>query len=126
MDMDTGLIKISSINKNAAQAKLPDQNLVIAGCGDRRIEEQLTRVLDVKTIGSDLMQQLNPNYTSATFVPEAYKKTLEDIIKDLKKEKSTIKDSKLFGIYQDVEALLTKETENNDLLDEFRMTLLQG
>ncbi len=126
MDMDAGLVKVSSINKATAQAKLPEQNLVISGCGDRRIDEQLARVLNVKTIGSDLLQQLNPKYYGTSFIPEEYKKTLEVVIQDLKKEKKDIKDRKLFGIYQEVEALLVKETENSDLLEEFRMTLLQG
>ena len=121
--MDSGLTKIT-IAQKTGQEHLPTNNFQPT---PKPIENKLIRILKVKTLGSEVDDILKPERSELDGLsPNDYHKRLNNIILDLQKLKDNEKRKILDGLYQDAIRVLQAETARNDLLNEFRMMLLQG
>lgn len=123
MDMNTGVSKITiaeELSQNCIQ-----KNVTLAK--PTSIDDRLVRILNVKTLGSEVSEVLKPKMqTFITMTPIEYQSKLDSLIKHLQNLKSHEKRTVIKPIYQDAIRVLQAETMSAGLLEEFRIMLLQG
>ena len=123
MDMNTGVSKITiaeELSQNCIQKNSTLEKPV-------SIDDRLVRILNVKTLGSEVADALKPkmqNFTNMT--PMEYQNKLEELINCLQEFKKHEKRVVITPIYQDAIRVLQAETISAGLLEEFRIMLLQG
>ncbi|MDR2769146.1 MAG: hypothetical protein LBB19_01135 [Puniceicoccales bacterium] len=123
LNMDAGVTKITVVS-NKQQSHLPQNTFVPT---PTPIENKLVRILDVKTLGSEVIDILRPELDSLEGLsPADYHAKLEELIQTLQELRKAEKRQALDLLYQDAIRVLQAETARNDLLDELRMMLLQG
>lgn len=123
LDMNTGVSKITiaeEITHNFIQKKKEENT-------DASLDDRLVRILNVKTLGSEVVEVLKPEMQSfENMTPLEYQQMLQDLItrlQDLKKAESR---NPIRLLYQDAIRVLQAETVSAELLEEFRIMLLQG
>ena len=123
LDMNMGVSKITiaeEIAHNFIQKKKEES--VISALDDR-----LVRILNVKTLGSEVTEVLKPELHSfEQLTPLEYQQTLQNLIARLQELKKTESRSAIKLLYQDAIRVLQAETVSAELLEEFRIMLLQG
>lgn len=124
MDMNTGLTKIS-ISSDQKNEQLPTVQSVKPS--NTPIENRLVKILDVKALGSEIIGYLVPNYAGdGSLSPNEYQGQLKNVLEQIGTLSAKEKRPPVLKLYQEVEELLKTELKDNDLLDEFRVMLLQG
>jgi hypothetical protein len=124
LNMNTGVTKITIVGSKQQSQHLPQNTFTPT---PTPIENKLVRILDVKTLGSEVIDILKPELDSLEGLsPADYHAKLEELIQTLQELKKVEKRKALDLLYQDAIRVLRAETARNDLLDEFRMMLLQG
>lgn len=123
MDMNAGLTKIS-IATDSTHTHLPVNSFTPT---PTPIENRLVKILNVRTLGSEVVDYLKPSVESLSGLsPSDYHSQLGTLIIYLQKMHSAEKRGPVAKIYLEAIQLLQAETARNDLLDEFRVMLLQG
>ena len=123
LNMDTGVSKITiagTVSQNCIQknANPYSPNL---------LDEQLNRILNVKTIGSEVLENLKPNMQAfEKMTPLEYQAQLSQLIQHLQQMKMQEKRQIVHSLYQEAIRVLQNESVSADLLEEFRIMLLQG
>ena len=121
-NMDIGISKITIQNKK--RVHLPQNTFVPT---PTPIESKLIRILNVKTLGSEIMDILKPTTnTLEGLSPSDYQNKLENIISKLQELKQNEKRKILNLLHQDAIHVLQAESSRNELLEELRIMLLQG
>lgn len=122
LDMDTGVSKITiaqDVSQNCIQREGSEKQ--------NTTDDRLVRILNVKTLGSEVDEILKPKFQNfSKMSPLEYQgklQTLCKIFQDLKEKESR---NAIKLLYQDAERVLQAETISADLLEEFRIMLLQG
>ena len=121
--MDTGVSKITiagTVSQNCIQknANPYPPNL---------LDERLNRILNVKTIGSEVLENLKPNMQAfEKMTPLEYQEQIEHLIQHLQQMKTQEKRQIVRSLYQEAIRVLQNESISADLLEEFRIMLLQG
>jgi hypothetical protein len=124
MDMDVGLTKIS-IAPTESHSRLPTVRTVTPS--NAPIENRLVKILDVKALGSEILASLAPTHARDTsFNPHEYQDQLKDTLAQIGRLAHDEKRTAVLTLYREVSELLKGELKDNDLLDEFRVMLLQG
>lgn len=123
LDMNTGVAKITiaeEVSHNFIQKKREENT-------ETSPDDRLVRILNVKTLGSEVAEVLKPDMRPfEKLTPLEYQQSLQDLItrlQDLKKAESR---NALRLLYQDAIRVLQAETVSAELLEEFRIMLLQG
>ena len=123
MDMNTGVSKITiaeELSQNCIQKNVTLTKPV-------SIDDRLVRILNVKTLGSEVADVLKPKMQTFTnMTPMEYQGKLNDLINYLEDLKKNEKRAVIKPIYQDAIRVLQTETISAELLEEFRIMLLQG
>lgn len=123
IEIKEGLTKISIAGK-ASNAHLPKSSFTPT---PTPIENRLVKILDVKTIGSEVIDLLRPQIQSLTSLsPGDYHAKLDELILAANKLQDKESRQQIKKLYADASQILSAEVSRNDLLDEFRMMLLQG
>ncbi|MBP5191272.1 MAG: hypothetical protein J6Z25_01750 [Opitutales bacterium] len=123
MDMNTGVAKITiaeNISQNCIQkhSKLPLSS---------QLDNKLVQILTVKMFGSEVAETLKPKMQPfENMTPLGYQSKLSDLVACLQELKQNEKRSVVQLIYQDAIRVLQAEAVSADLLEEFRIMLLQG
>ena len=123
LDMNTGVSKITiaeEIAHNFIQKK-KEKSAITA------LDDRLVRILNVKTLGSEVNEVLKPELQSfEQLTPLEYQQTLQNLIARLQELKKAESRSAIKMLYQDAIRVLQAETVSAELLEEFRIMLLQG
>ncbi len=123
LDMNTGVSKITiaeEIAHNFIQKK-KEESAVTA------LDDRLVRILNVKTLGSEVAEVLKPELQSfEQLTPLEYQQTLQNLIARLQELKKAESRNAIKLLYQDAIRVLQAETVSAELLEEFRIMLLQG
>ena len=91
------------------------------------LDDRLVRILNVKTLGSEVAEVLKPELQSfEQLTPLEYQRTLQNLITRLQELKKTESRNAIKLLYQDAIRVLQAETVSAELLEEFRIMLLQG
>ena len=122
-DMNAGIVKITvaervsqnCIQKNASSTENPFP------------DNKLSQILKVKTLGNEVSDVLKPKMQPfEKMTPLDYQAKLSDLIGCLQLLGQSEKRSVVKLIYRDAVRVLQAETVSADLLEEFRIMLLQG
>ena len=123
LDMNTGVAKITiaeEIAHNFIQKKKEESPTA-------SLDDRLVRILNVKTLGSEVTEVLKPQLQSfEQLTPLEYQKTLQNLIVHLQELKKAESRNAIKLLYQDAIRVLQAETVSAELLEEFRIMLLQG
>ena len=123
LDMNTGVSKITiaeEIAHNFIQKKKEEDTATA-------LDDRLVRILNVKTLGSEVGEELKPEMQPfEQLTPLEYQKTLQNLIARLQELKKAESRSAIKLLYQDAIRVLQAETVSAELLEEFRIMLLQG
>ena len=123
LNLDAGVTKITIVKNN--QSHLPQENDFVPSPSP--IENKLVRILNVKTLGSELMDILRPESNNLKGIsPNDYHRRLQDLIQTLENLQKIEKRKAIHLVYQAAIDVLKAETDRNELLDELRVMLLQG
>lgn len=123
MDMNTGVSKITIAEELSQNCIQKDVTLA----QPTSIDDRLVRILNVKTLGSEVADVLKPKMqTFINMTPMEYQGKLEELINYLQELKKLEKRTVVKPIYQDAIRVLQAETISAGLLEEFRIMLLQG
>ena len=123
LDMNTGVSKITiaeDVAKNCIQRETDTKQPVA-------LDNRLVRILNVKTLGSEVAEVLKPRLQPfEQMTPMEYQNHLKALIEmfQLLKKKETRNAIRM--LYQDAIRVLQAETVSAELLEEFRIMLLQG
>ena len=122
-DMNAGIVKITIAERtpqNCLQKNAPStENL--------SPDNKLSQILKVKTLGNEVSDVLKPNMQPfEKMTPLDYQAKLSDLIGCLQLLGQSEKRSVVKLIYRDAVRVLQAETVSADLLEEFRIMLLQG
>ncbi len=121
-NMNVGISKITIFSKK--QAHLPQNTFVPT---PTPIESKLIRILNVKTLGSEVIDILKPSSnTLSGLSPADYHTKLADVTNKLQELQKREKRKVLGLLHQDAIRVLEAEAARNELLEEFRIMLLQG
>lgn len=123
LDMNTGVSKITiaeDVAQNCIQREADTKKHV-------SLDDRLVRILNVKTLGSEVAEVLKPKmHRFEQMTPMEYQNQLKIIIEMFQDLKKKEKRSALCMLYQDAIRVLQAETVSAELLEEFRVMLLQG
>ena len=123
LDMNTGVSKITiaeDVAQNYIQRETDTKKRV-------SLDDRLVRILNVKTLGSEVAEVLKPKmHQFEQMTPMEYQTQLNIVINVFQtlKEKETRNAIRM--VYQDAIRVLQAETVSAELLEEFRVMLLQG
>ena len=122
-DMNAGIVKITiaeRIPQNCLQKNAhPIENFFP--------DNKLLQILKVKTLGNEVSDALKPKMQSLEkMTPLEYQDKLSDLIGCLQLLQQNEKRPVVKLIYRDAVRVLQAETVSADLLEEFRIMLLQG
>lgn len=123
LDMNTGVSKITiaeDVAQNCIQREIDTKKAV-------SLDDRLVRILNVKTLGSEVADALKPKLQQfEQMTPMEYQNQLKDVIEmfQLLKKKETRNAIRM--LYHDAIRVLQAETVSAELLEEFRIMLLQG
>ena len=123
LDMNTGVSKITiaeDVAQNYIQRETDTKKRV-------SLDDRLVRILNVKTLGSEVAEVLKPKmHQFEQMTPMEYQTQLNMVINVFQalKEKETRNAIRM--VYQDAIRVLQAETVSAELLEEFRVMLLQG
>ena len=121
--INEGLTKISIAGKTS-NSHLPQSSFKPT---PTPIENRLVKILNVKTIGSEVIELLKPQIESlSSLSPADYHSKLDELILETNKLHDKEVRAPIKKLYADASKILSAEASRNDLLDEFRMMLLQG
>ena len=123
LNMDMGVSKITvaeDSSQNCIQKKTSLKNTT-------SLDDRLVRILHVKTLGSEVAETLKPKMQLfEKMSPLDYQSHLDAILKRLKALEEKEKRPPIQQLYKDAIRVLQAETISADLLEEFRIMLLQG
>lgn len=123
LDMDVGVSKITIVED-------VKRNFIQKGVGNPNkdgLDDRLVRILNVKTLGSEVADALKPKIKKfEQMTPLDYQQQLQQLIETLKVLKKAEKRNVISLLYQDAIRIIQAETVSAELLEEFRMMLLQG
>jgi hypothetical protein len=126
MDMDIGLVKISLFDGDAPPLPSADNIRQVRASGSR-VENHLRKLMDARTIGSEILNHLISDCDHDVGMdPHDYQKQLQLVLNQVEEFKSKEKRQSVRNLYGEVGNLLQMELKDNDLLDEFRVMLVQG
>ena len=123
LDMNTGVSKITiaeDVAQNYIQRETDTKKRV-------SLDDRLVRILNVKTLGSEVAEVLKPKmHQFEQMTPMEYQTQMNIVINVFQtlKEKETRNAIRM--VYQDAIRVLQAETVSAELLEEFRVMLLQG
>ncbi len=123
LDMNVGVSKITIVED-------VKQNCIQKGGNNPRpdgLDDRLVRILNVKTLGSEVVEVLKPKVKQfEQMTPLEYQQKLRWLIEKLAALKKNEKRNAISLLYQDAMRILQAETVSAELLEEFRIMLLQG
>ncbi|MGX8716898.1 MAG: hypothetical protein ACSW8C_02825 [bacterium] len=123
LDMNTGVSKITiaeEIAQNFIQKKKEESPT-------SPLDDRLVRILNVKTLGSEVAEVLKPEMEPfEKLTPLGYQQMLQNLIARLQELKKAESRNAIRLLYQDAIRVLQAETVSAELLEEFRIMLLQG
>ena len=123
LDMNTGVSKITiaeNVTQNCIQRETDAKKTV-------SLDDRLVRILNVKTLGSEVAEVLKPKLQRfEQMTPMEYQNQLKDMIEIFQMLKKKETRNAIRMIYQDAIRVLQAETVSAELLEEFRVMLLQG
>lgn len=123
LDMNTGVSKITiaeDIAQNCIQREVDTKQPV-------SLDNRLVRILNVKTLGSEVAEILKPKLQHfEQMTPMEYQNHLKEIIEMFQLLKKNETRNVIRMLYQDAVRVLQAETVSAELLEEFRIMLLQG
>ncbi len=123
LDMNVGVSKITIVED-------VKQNCIQKGGNKPRpdgLDDRLVRILNVKTLGSEVVEVLKPKVKQfEQMTPLEYQQKLRWLIEKLAALKKNEKRNAISLLYQDAMRILQAETVSAELLEEFRIMLLQG
>ena len=121
--MNTGVSKIT-IAEDVAQNFIQKNRETKS---DISLDDRLVRILNVKTLGSEVAEVLRPRMERfQQMSPLEYQQHLQDLVTILQTLKKQEKRNPIRLLYQDAIRILQSETISAELLEEFRIMLLQG
>ena len=122
-DMNAGIVKITvaeRVAQNCIQKNAPSTENPFP-------DNKLSQILKVKTLGNEVSDVLKPKMQPfEKMTPLDYQAKLSDLIGCLQLLGQSEKRSVVKLIYRDAVRVLQAETVSADLLEEFRIMLLQG
>jgi hypothetical protein len=121
---DIGLAKITT-NKNQKKVPhLPDLTEIRPSEG--RIEEQLQKIINLKTFESILMEALRPKVKNRRLlIPVHFHRRLKALREFLSRKGSQLSQD-VDTIFSLLEAHLLEESGRNELLEQYRLMILMG
>lgn len=123
LNLNLGVSKITiadALHPNCIQKK-QSQN------SDHSPDERLNRILKVQKLGNEVNEALKPNMVFfEQLSPIQYQDHLANLIKILQGLRQKEKRQSVRLIYQDAIRVLQSESLSSNLLEEFRIMLLQG
>lgn len=123
LDMNTGVSKITiaeDVTQNCIQREIDIKKTV-------SLDDRLVRILNVKTLGSEVAEVLKPKLQQfEQMTPMEYQNQLKKVIEMFQFLKKKETRNAIRMLYQDAIHVLQAETVSAELLEEFRIMLLQG
>ena len=123
LDMNTGVSKITiaeDVAQNYIQRETDTKKRV-------SLDDRLVRILNVKTLGSEVAEVLKPKmHQFEQMTPMEYQTQLNMVINVFQSLKEKETRNAIRMVYQDAIRVLQAETVSAELLEEFRVMLLQG
>ncbi|MDR2030078.1 MAG: hypothetical protein LBP65_01260 [Puniceicoccales bacterium] len=123
-----GLVKITTNRGQPRRAGLPSTTEIRPSVG--RMEQRLDAIVDMTSFESILLDALRPDVKDrAMLVPVNFHSRLNSLRKSLRRglaKKNEKEEAELEALLTELESQLAEETGRNELLEQYRLTILIG